>query len=64
MFRAVAGVGFISVGYVYRDFPLGLFSIGWGALALIAGTMDICFISVVLGGTLSGKKIREFQKTP
>jgi hypothetical protein len=34
----------------------------WGALAMSAGAFDICFISAVLGGPLSGAKIRSKYK--
>jgi hypothetical protein len=62
IFRVVAGMGFLAVGYIYRGHALGVFSMVWGALAFIAGAFDICFISVVLGGPLSGKKIRGTYK--
>ncbi len=63
VFRVVAGVGFLVVGYIFRSHALGIFSMVWGALAFIAGAFDICFISVVLGGPLSGAKIRARAKT-
>lgn len=58
IFRVVAGLGFLAVGYLNRGHALGVLSMVWGALAMIAGAFDICFISVVLGGPLSGAKIR------
>jgi len=58
IFRWVAGTGFLTVGYIYRGHALGVLSMVWGALAMIAGAFDICFISVVLGGPLSGPRIR------
>jgi hypothetical protein len=58
VFRLVAGAGFLAVGYLNRGHALGVLSMVWGALAMIAGAFDICFISVVLGGPLSGAKIR------
>jgi hypothetical protein len=62
VFRLVAGAGFLAVGYIYRGHALGALSMVWGALAMIAGGFDICFISVVLGGPLSGAKIRGTYK--
>ena len=62
IFRLVAGAGFIAVGYVYRGHALGVFSMVWGALAMSAGAFDICFISALLGGPLSGPKIRSQYK--
>ncbi|HMA53533.1 MAG TPA: hypothetical protein VKT17_03685 [Acidobacteriota bacterium] len=62
IFRLVAGAGFLAVGILYRGHALGVFSMVWGALAMSAGAFDICFISVVLGGPLSGAKIRSRYK--
>jgi hypothetical protein len=58
IFRLIAGIGFLLVGYVYRDHVLGVLSMVWGVLPLSAGAFDICYVSVALGGPLSGKKIR------
>jgi len=58
IFRLVAGAGFLVLGYVYRDHPLGLASMVWSVLPLSAGAFDLCYISAVLGGPLSGAKIR------
>ncbi|MHB8093697.1 MAG: hypothetical protein ACYDH0_02025 [Candidatus Aminicenantales bacterium] len=58
IFRLVAGAGFLVVGYAYRGHALGVLSMVWGALAMSAGALDICFISALLGGPLSGSKIR------
>ena len=60
--RLVAGIGFLVVGYMYRDHALGVISIVWGVLPLSAGAFDICYISAALGGALSGKKIRSKEK--
>lgn len=62
IFRLVAGAGFLVVGYVYRGQTLGVLSMAWGVLAMIAGAFDICFMSALLGGPLSGAKIRDRQK--
>jgi hypothetical protein len=64
IFRVVAGIGFIMVGYIFRDHVLGIVSIVWGVLPLTAGVFDICYVSLVLGGPISGKKIREMQRNP
>ena len=60
--RLVAGIGFLVVGYMYRDHALGLISMVWGVLPLSAGARDICYVSAALGGPLSGKKIRSKEK--
>jgi hypothetical protein len=59
IFRAVAGTGFLVVGYLFRHHTLGVLSMLWGIFPLTAGAFDVCYISVVLGGPLSGKTIRD-----
>lgn len=63
LFRIAVGLGFLAVGYVYRSHTLGLLSMAWGVLPLSAGALDICYISALLGGPLSGAKIRAKYKT-
>jgi hypothetical protein len=58
IFRMGMGIGFIVVGYIFREHALGSLSIMWGILAFSAGFFDVCFISAVLGGPLAGAKIR------
>ena len=55
IFRIVAGTGFLVVGYLFRDHALGVISMVWGVFPLSAGIFDICYVSAVLGGPLSGK---------
>jgi hypothetical protein len=59
IFRLVAGTGFLVVGYLYRDHTLGVLSLAWSALPLSAGALDLCYVSAVLGGPLSGAKVRD-----
>jgi hypothetical protein len=54
--------GFLAVGYTYRGHALGVLSIVWGVFPLSAGVIDICYISALLGGPLSGAKIRAKYK--
>jgi hypothetical protein len=63
IFRLVAGTGFLVVGYVYRENALGVLSMIWGVFPLTAGAFDICYISALLGGPLSGAKIRDKHRT-
>ena len=58
IFRLVAGAAFVAAGYAYRDHPIGLLGIVWGALAMSAGGFDVCYISAALGGPFRGAKIR------
>jgi len=61
-FRLVAGAGFLVAGYLYRDHALGVASMVWSILPLTAGGFDLCYVSAVLGGPLSGQTIRSGQK--
>ena len=63
IFRMVAGAGFLVVGYLFRDHTLGVISMLWSVFPLSAGAFDICYVSAVLGGPLSGAKIREVQRS-
>jgi hypothetical protein len=62
IFRFCAGLGFLVIGYLYRDHTLGVLSMIWSIFPLSAGLFDWCYISAVLGGPLSGAKIRSKQK--
>jgi hypothetical protein len=59
VFRLAAGIGFLVVGYAYRGHALGVLSMAWSVLPISAGALDICYISALLGGPLSGAKIRK-----
>ncbi len=61
-FRLLAGTGFLVVGYLYRDHPLGVLSMAWSALPLSSAVFDICYISAMLGGPLSSASIRSRYK--
>lgn len=62
IFRLVAGTAFLVVGFVFRHHVLGVLSMVWSIFPLSAGAFDICYISAVLGGPLSGAKIRSKYK--
>lgn len=62
VFRFLVGVGYLVVGFIFRDHPLGVLSMVWSVLPLSAGALDICYISAMLGGPLSGVKIRSLSK--
>jgi hypothetical protein len=63
IFRLVAGATFLAVGYVNRDHAAGLVAMCWSVLPLSAGALDLCYISALLGGPVSGAKIREAWPT-
>ena len=62
IFRLIAGCGFLVVGFLSRNHPAGVASMVWSALPLSAGAFDVCYISAVLGGPLTGAKIRATYK--
>lgn len=61
LLRFANGLGFLALGYAARRKKAGIASMIWGLLPLSAAIMDICYISALLGGPLSGKKIRSVQ---
>lgn len=61
VFRISAGMGFLIIGVIFIDSPWGVASIIWSFFPLSAGLVDLCYISAVLGGPLSGSKIRRQQ---
>jgi hypothetical protein len=63
VFRLVAGAAFLVVGYMYRSHTLGVVSMVWSVLPLSAGAFDLCYISALLGGPISGAKIRDKYRT-
>ena len=62
VFRLAVGTGFLVVGYLYRDQTLGVIAMVFSILPLSAGVFDLCYVSAILGGPLSGAKIRELQR--
>jgi hypothetical protein len=62
VFRLVVGAGFLVIGYLFRDQTLGVIAMVFSALPLSAGAFDLCYVSAILGGPLSGAKIRELQQ--
>ncbi len=62
IFRLVAGVAFLVVGFMYRHHTLGVLSMIWSVFPLSAGVFDLCYFSALLGGPLSGAKIRDKYK--
>jgi len=57
--RVVAGVGLIGWGYTQRDTGTGLVFMAVGLVPLAAGAFNLCFISAMLGGPISGSRITE-----
>lgn len=61
VFRLAAGSAFLVAGLIFRAHPLGVVSLVWSLFPLTAGGFDLCYISAVLGGPVSGRVIRASQ---
>ena len=56
--RIVAGVGLIGWGFAQSATGTGLALVAVGLVPLVTGSFDLCLISALLGGPISGKRIR------
>lgn len=59
VFRVLAGLAFMTIGLVERNTVLGSLALAWSVLPLTAGAFDVCYVSAILGGPLSGRSIRQ-----
>lgn len=64
LLRFTNGLGFFSIGFAKRHTTAGKISMLFGLIPLSAAILDICYISGLLGGPFSGKKIRSLQTEP
>jgi hypothetical protein len=55
--RIVAGIGLIAWGYTGRGSGTALALMVVGLVPLAAGVFDLCLISALLGGPISGARI-------
>lgn len=55
--RVVTGAGLIGWGYTQRSTVTGLVFMAVGLVPLAAGSFNLCFISALLGGPISGARI-------
>lgn len=58
LLRIVVGLALIAWGYTMRDSSGGVALMVLGLVPLLAGAFDLCLISPLLGGPLSGRRIR------
>lgn len=63
LLRVVVGLALIAWGFSLRDTGAGLALMAVGLVPLAAGAFDLCLLSPLLGGPLSGQKIRA-ARTP
>jgi hypothetical protein len=59
--RLSNGLGFLAIGCAKRHTKAGRLSMLWGLIPLSAAILDVCYVSGLLSGPLSGKKIRSLQ---
>jgi len=57
--RVVVGIGLIVWGYTQLNTGTGIVLIVIGLVPLAAGAFDLCLISALLGGPISGEKVRK-----
>jgi hypothetical protein len=56
--RVIVGMVLIIWGFTQLGTGMGIVLIIIGLVPLAAGSLDLCLISALLGGPISGKKIR------
>lgn len=59
--RIVAGVGLIAWGYSLLGSAMGVVLIVVGCAPLAAGIFNLCLISALLGGPISGRQLSSRQ---
>jgi len=57
--RVAAGLAFLAWGYTQRGDTTGVVLMAIGLIPLLAGGLDLCLISALLGGPLSGAALRK-----
>lgn len=57
--RIVAGLALLVWGYTQRDGVTGMVLMAAGLIPLVAGSLDWCLISALLGGPIRGAVLRK-----
>ena len=57
VFRVVVGVALILWGYTRLGSSAGVVLIVVGLIPLVAGVFDLCLVSALLGGPISGSRV-------
>ena len=57
--RIIAGLGLIAWGYTQRGSATGLIFMVVGLVPLVTGAFDLCVVSALLGGPISGAGSRK-----
>jgi hypothetical protein len=62
--RIIAGVVLVGWGLMQRGTSTGIILMVVGLVPLAAGTFDLCLISALLGGPVSGARIASHNAEP
>jgi len=62
--RVIAGLGLIGWGYTQRAGSAGIVFMVVGLIPLAAGAFDLCLISALLGGPISGARVARSEPKP
>ena len=62
--RIVAGLGLLVWGYTQLPGAVGIVLMVVSFLPLVAGSLDLCLTSPLLGGPVSGAAVRKMSKEP
>jgi len=57
--RIVAGIVLVGWGYTQLGTGVGVVLIIVGLVPLLAGAFDWCLVSAILGGPISGQRLRD-----
>ncbi|MEJ2239869.1 MAG: DUF2892 domain-containing protein [Gemmatimonadales bacterium] len=55
--RVVVGIALIALGYTSRGSTMGIILMVVGLVPLTAGAFNLCLISALLGGPISGARV-------
>ncbi len=62
--RIIVGAVMVIWGALNAADTSGIVVLVIGCIPLIAGAMDLCLVSALLGGPLSGRRVREVASRP
>lgn len=62
--RIAGGLALLVWGYTQRASVAGIVLVAVGLVPLVAGSLDWCLISALLGGPISGAVLRQTNRKP
>ncbi len=60
--RVVVGLGLVVWGFLAPGPGTGYILVAIGLVPLLAGAMDLCLVSALLGGSIKGERVRSLTK--